>query len=95
MIRISLSSGEPLHLKPSPNRKFTGLRIPGSNLFSSDRAGQTLYLHIYKHPLFTLTLRQFQFAKTTQVITTELNNWLRLEIPLDGRLSVISRARAN
>ncbi|MBN8674333.1 MAG: helix-turn-helix transcriptional regulator [Chitinophagales bacterium] len=91
MIRISLSSGEPLHLKPSPNRKFTGLRIPGSNLFSSDRAGQTIYLHLYKHHLFTLTLRQFQFAKTTQVITTEPNNWLRLEIPLCGRLSVISR----
>ncbi len=91
MIRISLSSGEPLHLKPSPNRKFTGLRIPGSILYSSDRAGHSVSLHIYQHRLYTITLRQFQFAKTTQVITTEPNNWLRLEIPLSGKLSVISR----
>ncbi|MGB2703561.1 MAG: hypothetical protein WBC81_07845, partial [Chitinophagaceae bacterium] len=91
MIRISLSSGEPLHLKPSPNRKFTGLLIPGSILYSSDRAGHSVSLHIYQHRLYTITLRQFQFAKTTQVITTEPNNWLRLEIPLSGKLSVISR----
>lgn len=89
MIRISLSSGEPLHLKLSPNRKFTGLRIPGSNLYSSDRAGQTVHLHIYQHRLYTITLRLFHFAKNAQIITAEPDKWLRLEIPLSGRLSVI------
>jgi len=88
MIRISLSSGEPLHLKPSPNRKFTGLRIPGSNLYSSERAGQSIHLHIYQHRLYTITLRQFHFAKTTQIITTEPDKWLRLEVPLSGRFSM-------
>lgn len=91
MIRISLSTGEPLPLKLSPSRKFTGLRIPGSNLYSSDRAGQTVHLHIYQHRLYTITLRQFYFVKTTQVITTEPNNWLRLEVPLSGRLWVITK----
>lgn len=91
MIRLSLSSGEPLHLKPSPNRKFTGLRIPGSNLYSSDRAGQTLHLHIYQHRLYRITLRQFYFTKSVQTITTESDNWLRLEVPLSGRQSVIPK----
>jgi AraC-like DNA-binding protein len=91
MIRLSLSSGEPLHLKPSPNRKFTGLRIPGSNLYSSDRAGQTLHLHIYQHRLYRITLRQFYFTKAVQIIITEPDNWLRLEIPLSGRFSVIPK----
>lgn len=91
MIRISLSSGEPLHLKPSPNRKFTGLRIPGSILYSSDRAGHSISLHIYQHRLYTITLRQFYFAKAVQIITAEPDNWLRMELPLSGTLSVLPK----
>ena len=91
MIRISLSTGEPLLLKPSPNRKFTGLRIPGSILYSSDRAGYSIYLHIYQHRLYTITLRQFYFENAVKIITTESESWLRLETPLSGRLSIIPR----
>jgi AraC-like DNA-binding protein len=91
MIQISLSSGEPLLLKQSPNRKFTGLRIPGSILYSSDRASHLLSLHIYQHRLYTITLRQFYFTKAVQIISTEPDNWLRQEIPLSGRLSVIPK----
>jgi AraC-like DNA-binding protein len=91
MIRISLSSGEPLLLKPSPNRKFTGLRIPGSILYSSDRAGHAVHLHVYQHRLFTITLRQLHFEKAVQIICTESNNWLRLEVPLSGGLWVIPK----
>jgi AraC-like DNA-binding protein len=91
MIRISLSTGEPLHLKPSPNRKFTGLRIPGSILYSSERAGHSVSLHVYQHRLYTITLRQLHFAKAVQIISTESNNWLRLEVPLSGGLWVIPK----
>lgn len=91
MIRLSLSSGDPLPLKLSPNRKFRGLRIPGSSLYRAERNHYAISLHTFKHRLYTVSLRQLQFHEANRVITTELNDWLRLEIPLSGVLSIIPK----
>ncbi len=91
MIQISLSSGDYLLLKESPKRKFKGLKIPGSTLYKAERAECALSLHIYQHRLYTITLRQFQFTEAVRIITTETDNWLRLELPLSGNLSIIPK----
>lgn len=91
MIQISLSSGDYLLLKESPNRKFKGVKIPGSTLYKAERTGYALSIHVYQHRLYTITLRQFQFTEDVRIITAETNNWLRLELPLSGTLSIIPR----
>lgn len=91
MIQISLSSGDYLLLKESPNRKFKGLKIPGSTLYKAERTGCTFSIHQFQHRLYTITLRQIQFTEAVRIITTEADNWLRLELPLSGTLSIIPK----
>jgi AraC-like DNA-binding protein len=91
MFRISLATGEPLLLRPSPAQKFIGLKIPGSSLLKSERADHAIILHVFKHRFFTITLRQFQFAKTTQVAITEENNWTTLAFSVSGAFSIIDK----
>ncbi|RYY57256.1 MAG: AraC family transcriptional regulator [Chitinophagaceae bacterium] len=86
MIRLNLSSGEEILLNPSPNRKFRGLRIPGSVLSEAIRESYTISQHVYQHDLLVITLRQFRFVHATRVIISELNNWLRLQILLSGSI---------
>jgi AraC-like DNA-binding protein len=91
MIAMSLSSGDALPLKQSPHRKFKGLRIPGSSLYKAEWSGCAVHIHIYKHPLYTITLRQLQLSETDRIITSEADSRLRMEIPLSGTLSILPR----
>ncbi|MFT3981183.1 MAG: AraC family transcriptional regulator [Ferruginibacter sp.] len=91
MIQLSLSSGELLLLKQSPGRKFRGLRIPGSVLYKSEKNGASIDIHWFNHRLYAISLRQIQRKDEGQIITTEENRWLRLEIPLSGALTIIPK----
>ena len=91
MVRLNLSSGDPISLELSPNRKFRGPRIPGSALLKADRQGYALTVHFYDHPLYAVSLRQYLFKEATRIVTTEQHDWFRLEIPLGGSLSVINQ----
>ncbi len=91
MIQLNLSSGETLPLQSSPGRKFRGQRIPGSSLFKAERTGFTVFIHQFIHPLYAITLRQFSFLEQNRVITTERNDWLRLEMVLSGSLSILPK----
>jgi AraC-like DNA-binding protein len=91
MVRINLNSGEVLSFKPSPSRKFRGLKIPGSSLYKAESCRYHFLLHLFTHRLYTLTLRQFLFVDPGSIIISELNNWLRLELPLSGQLSVVEK----
>ena len=91
MIRLSLSSGDALPLKPSPHRKFKGQRIPGSTLYKGEWPLSAIHLHLYKHPLYTITLRQLRVDEPTLIITAESDQRLRMEIPLGGTFSILPR----
>lgn len=91
MIHITLSSGDPIALKPSLANKFRGIKIPGSALYKAEGPGYAIIVHEFIHPLYNLSLRQFQFADHRQIVSTESNSWLRMEIPLSGVLSVVTQ----
>lgn len=91
MIRLSHATGEPVFLKQAPQRTFKGLKIPGSNLYQAERESYEVSLHEFNHRLYTITLRQFQFQEDSRIISTEINDWLRLEVPLSGTLSILPK----
>lgn len=91
MIRMSLSSGDALVLKQSPHRKFRGLKIPGSSLYKTEWGGSAIQVHIYEHPLYTITLRHLQLKEANRIITNEPDIRLRMEIPLSGTLSILPK----
>lgn len=91
MVHLTLSSGDPISLKPSLANKFRGIKIPGSALFKAESPAYALSVHEFIHPLYNLTLRQYRFSEHRRIISTESASWLRMEIPLSGNLTVITK----
>ncbi len=88
MIRLNLTNGEPIALKLAASGKFRGMRLPGSSLFASDRAGYNITVHVFEHPLYFITLRNIQLEESRQLILTEDNSWLRIEVLLEGMANI-------
>lgn len=92
MLQLSLSTGEPLILKPTTNRHFRGQHIPGSSLFMAEKAGCSVSIHLFSHRLYKITIRHFRFTADTRIVTREKNGWLRLEMPLSGTVNFLTQA---
>ncbi len=84
MIQISLSSGTGIGLRTSAAKKFKGHRIPGSELYVTQRKDLTFNIHQYDHPLFQITLRDIHPDHAVDLINTEQHSWLRMEVVLNG-----------
>lgn len=88
MIQLNLSTGEQIKLKPSPERKFRGPKIPGSVLHQAEWERYAIYEHEYNQPGFAISLRSFHFLEEYKLIVTEKSKWLRLETVLSGELQI-------
>lgn len=91
MLQLCLTTGESLILKELPARKFKGQKIPGSSLYMTERDNYSVAIHLYSHPLFKLSLRQFRFSQNTRVIIKEQNDWLRLEVSISGNVIFLGK----
>jgi len=88
MIELTLSTGEPVLLKPSPLRNFRGTRLPGSVLLQAVRKEFNFSVQIFSHPLFQLSFRSIECRDDVELRLRETTPGLQLETVIMGVLQV-------
>lgn len=84
MVVFQFSSGDPLLLRPAPERSFRGRRIPGAKLYQSAGSPFTTHVHVYDQKQYVLSLRQFEYQEEAQLLVADTTGGLRMEILLEG-----------
>lgn len=91
MVVFQFSSGDPLSLIAAPERSFRGIRIPGARLYRWAGGPYTTHVHVYQQKHYAISLRQFAFDQSGELVVEEDPKWLRMDILLEGSCRIFQK----
>ncbi len=91
MIAFTLSSGEPIPLKPSPVRKFKGTRLPGCDLYRAGHSDYNIILQEFDQPYFAISYCTIQAFTRLKLQIRESKGWLQLFVMRTGEMKFKNR----
>ena len=88
MTEFTLSTGDPVLLKPAPVKTYRGLLLPGAVFLQAEQAGYVISVHDFALPLYRFSLRRIHCHLGQTFIINEHTKYLRLETVLTGELTI-------
>ena len=91
MIDLTLSTGEPVQLKPAPVRRFKGTRLPGAGLHRAEKRNYAVTFQEFTQPLFRISHFLITVVSAITVQVREREKGLQFLTVLAGELLVRNR----